>query len=128
MLLLIGAGEQYGYALHHGLAARGLDLQATSVYRWLAKFERDRWVVSGWSEPIDGPRRHVYRLTAEGRAALHEMTGLIAAMRDAYSTFLDAHKQAVARRRSSVVDEASTPIRRRDTQPATCRADGLRQP
>ena len=111
-LLLIGAGEQYGYTLHHGLLARGIDLQATSVYRWLAKFERDGWVLSGWSEPIDGPRRHVYRLTAEGRAALREMTGLIAATRDAYNAFLDAHTQAIARRRSSVVDEASPPIRR----------------
>ncbi|MDP1847643.1 MAG: helix-turn-helix transcriptional regulator [Solirubrobacteraceae bacterium] len=112
MLLLIDAGEDHGYTLYHGLLARGIDLQATTVYRWLAKFDRDGWVLSSWSEPIDGPRRHVYRLTAEGRAALREMTAVIAAMRDRHSTFLDAHAQAVARRRSSVVDEAATPITR----------------
>ena len=112
MLLLIDAGEDHGYTLHHGLLARGIDLQATTVYRWLAKFERDGWVSSGWSEPIDGPRRHVYRLTEEGRATLREMTQVIAAMRDRYSTFLDAHAQAVARRRNSVIDEESTPIMR----------------
>lgn len=107
LLLLIAAGEDHGYTLHHGLLERGIDLQATTVYRWLAKFERDGWVRSGWSEPIDGPRRHVYRLTQEGRAALHEMTELMAVMRDGYSTFLDAHAQAVALRRSSVAYDAS---------------------
>ena len=110
MLLLIDAGEDHGYTLHQGLLERGIDLQGTTVYRWLAKFERDGWVLSDWSEPIDGPRRHVYRLTQEGRAALREMTELTAAMRDRHSTFLDAHAQAVASRRSSVVDEAATPI------------------
>ena len=117
MLLLIDAGEGHGYALHQGLLARGFDLQGTSVYRWLAKFERDGWVLSGWSEPIDGPRRHVYRLTEEGRAALREMTELIAATRDSYSVFLDAHRQAVASR-SGVVDEASVPVTRDAPGPA----------
>ena len=117
MLLLIDVGEDHGYALHHGLLGRGIDLQATTVYRWLAKFERDGWVLSAWSEPIDGPRRHVYRLTAEGRAALRERTELTAAMRDSYSTFLDAHARAVARRRSSSVDEAAVPIMRDVQEP-----------
>ena len=111
MLLLIDAGEDHGYALHNGLLNRGFDLQATTVYRWLAKFERDGWVASGWAEPIDGPRRHVYRLAQEGRAALREMTALNAAMGDTYNAFLDAHRQAVALRRSSVVDEAAVPMR-----------------
>jgi len=73
-LLLLDEGEAYGYTLHHRLLAHDIDLQASSLYRWLQKFERDCWVVSGWSDSVDGPRRHVYRLTAEGRTALMGMT------------------------------------------------------
>ena len=124
MLLLIDAGEDHGYALYHGLLARGIDLQATTVYRWLAKFERDGWVLSSWSEPIDGPRRHVYRLTEEGHTALREMTELIAASRDGYSTFLDAHRHAVTSRRSSIVDEASVPVTRGAPAPPVEQAQG----
>lgn len=127
-LLLLDAGETYGYMLHHGLLARGVDVQATSVYRWLAKFEGDGWVVSRWSEPVDGPRRHVYRLTMEGQVALREMTGVIAALRETYSTFVDAHARAVARRGGEGVDEDATPIvaedpaQRRDASVAAPRA------
>ena len=117
MLLLIEAGEDHGYSLHHGLLGRGFDLQATTVYRWLAKFERDGWVLSSWSEPIDGPRRHVYRLTEEGRAALRDMTELAAVTREGYSTFLDAHRQAVRRRRGGGVDEDAAPVMRDDPAP-----------
>lgn len=116
-LLLLDGGEAYGYTLHHGLLARGVDVQATSVYRWLAKFERDAWVVSGWSEPVDGPRRHVYRLTLEGQAALREMAGVIAALHETYSTFVDAHARAVARRGGEGVDEDATPLMAGDPPP-----------
>ncbi|HEV2058942.1 MAG TPA: helix-turn-helix transcriptional regulator [Solirubrobacteraceae bacterium] len=109
-LLLLDGGETYGYALHHRLLALGVDVQATSVYRWLAKFERDRWVVSRWSDPVDGPRRHVYRLTLEGQVALREMAGVVAALYETYSTFADAHARAVARRGSEGVDEDAAPI------------------
>ena len=113
-LLLLDDGQTYGYTLHHGLRAHGIDLQASSLYRWLAKFERDAWVASDWSEPVDGPRRHVYRLTAEGRTALAEMTALIAAMRDSYSMFLEAHARAVERRGDvgADVDEEAMPVTR----------------
>lgn len=113
-LLLLDSGETYGYTLHQGLLARGVDVQATSVYRWLAKFEGDRWVVSDWSEPVEGPRRHIYRLTSEGRAALREMTGVIAAMSETYGTFIDAHARAVARRGVEGVDETTTPVASED--------------
>ena len=114
MLLLLDDDETYGYTLHHRLLGHGIELQASSLYRRLSKFERDRWVASGWTEPVDGPRRHVYRLTAEGRSALREMTALIAAMRDTYNTFLVAHAQAVERRAigGAVVDEEAMPVTR----------------
>lgn len=109
-LLLLDAGETYGYTLHQRLLACDIDVQATSVYRWLAKFERERWVASDWSEPVEGPRRHVYRLTSEGQAALRAMTGVIAATRETYSTFVDAHALALANRGNEGVDERSTPV------------------
>lgn len=98
LLLLDEDDALHGYRLHQELRDRGLDLQATSLYRWLRKFERDRWVGSSWSEPVDGPPRHVYRLAPEGRRTLHELSTSIAASRDAYSAFLHAHQQAVAQR------------------------------
>lgn len=109
-LLLLGAGEMHGYKLHHELLARGIGLQATSLYRWLRTFERDGWVTARWSEPTQGPRRHVYVLTPEGRSMLRTTTTLVAATRDAYSTFLDAYAHGVAGRgEDAVVDEAAVP-------------------
>lgn len=119
-LLLLDDGALHGYRLHRQLAARGLDLQATSLYRWLAKFERNRWVASRWSESVDGPRRHVYRLTPQGRRALHELSTLITAMRDTYSTFLHAHERALARRADAPHDDAgdAAPASRAPQRPA----------
>lgn len=106
MLLLLDAGEMHGYKLHQELVARGIELQSTVLYRRLGKFERDGWVASRWSEPVAGPRRHVYDLTPKGRSVLQESTEVVAAMRDTYSTFLDAHAHAVARRRHDPGDVA----------------------
>lgn len=114
-LLLLDGGETYGYTLHHRLLAVGMDVQASSVYRRLAKFERDGWVVSGWREPVDGPRRHVYELTVEGQVALREMAGVVAALHETYSTFADAHARAVARRGGEGVDEDATPLTAADS-------------
>ena len=113
-LLLLDEEPIHGYRLHHELQARGLGIQTASMYRWLRKLEVERWVDSSWSEPIEGPRRHVYRLTAQGRATLHDMSELIAAMRETYSTFVQAHAEAVARRGGTVseVDEDAAPVPR----------------
>jgi DNA-binding PadR family transcriptional regulator len=98
LLLLRDLGENHGYTLHHELGSRGVHLQATGVYRRLVRFERDRWVVSRWTEPVNGPRRHVFELTTDGQAALREITPVIVAMRETYSAFLAEHAHAVARR------------------------------
>ena len=111
LLLLLDDDALHGYRLHQELSARGLELQATSLYRWLRKFERDRWVSSHWAEPVEGPRRHVYRLTADGRRTLHELSTSIAASRDTYNAFLNAHHGGVAK---------SEPMP--DQQPATAAA------
>lgn len=119
LLLLLKEDALHGYRLHQELAARGLDLEATSLYRWLGKFERNRWVTSRWSEPVEGPRRHVYRLTPKGRRTMHELSRLIAATRDTYSTFLHTHEQALAGRADARDnDEAADAARaQRDQKP-----------
>ena len=110
MLLLLDGDTTHGYTLRQQLLERGVELQASSMYRRLAKFEREGWVESRWSEPVDGPRRHLYELTAEGRSALRAMTAVVAELREAYSTFLDDHALAVARRGADgAADEEATP-------------------
>lgn len=113
-LLLLDDEAIHGYRLHHELEARGVGIQTASMYRWLRKFENERWLVSRWSEPVEGPRRHIYRPTAEGRATLHDMSELIAATRVTYSAFVQAHEGAVARREGagSSTDESAMPVPR----------------
>ena len=77
MLGVVSGASVGGYTLHRELLARGVDVQATSVYRRLAKFDRDGWVASRWAESIDGPQRHCYTLTARGLGGLHELTASI---------------------------------------------------
>ena len=100
-------GEIHGYTLHRELLARGIDVRATSVYRRLAKFEADRWVASRWAASIDGPQRHVYALTGQGRAALRELTDSIVEARDCYGRFSEAHAQTLARRGAAGLDQRS---------------------
>lgn len=95
-MLLLAGDAIHGYQLQQELHARGLAVQPASMYRRLRRFEQERWLTSRWSAPIAGPRRHVYRLTSRGRAALREISTSIAATRDAYSTFANAHENTVA--------------------------------
>lgn len=97
-LLLLDEEPVHGYRLHHELEARGLGVQTASMYRWLRKFEADHWVASSWSESVEGPRRHVYRLTMQGRATLDDTSELIAVTRATYDAFAQAYEAAVARR------------------------------
>ena len=120
-LLLLVDGEAHGYALHQRLLEAGCDVRGTSVYRLLAKLEHDGLVASRWSASVDGPRRHVYRLTERGRAAIREMARVIAETREIYATFVDAHADAVARRSSDGIDDAAGPVRREAPPPAPAR-------
>ena len=122
LLLLLDDGTIYGYELHRELQDRGLKVAPSSLYRALRRFERDEWVRSTWSEPIVGPRRHIYELTQEGRARLRVITALIAATRDTYSAFLAAHERAVSQRQRPDIDEQAIPVAH---EPPTPREDTL---
>lgn len=95
-LLLLKDDPLHGYGLHRALRHRGLAVDARTLYRWLGKFERDCWVGSRWAQSADGPRRHVYVLTDDGRGALHEVSRRIAGLRDAHSAFLHGYDEALA--------------------------------
>jgi len=106
-LLLLCDGDVHGYRLHREVHARGFDIQPASMYRRLRAFEDDRWVTSSWTESSGGQRRHVYEITAKGRAALDEITAPIAQMRDTYGAFVHAHEQAMIGR-ATAADGAGT--------------------
>jgi DNA-binding PadR family transcriptional regulator len=76
-LLLLGVlrrGPQHGYAVITELRDRSdgaFDLPEGTVYPALHKLEAAGLVASGWST-VEGRKRRVYELTADGHAALAE--------------------------------------------------------
>lgn len=98
LLLLLDGGAGYGYELRRDLAAHGLVVDSSALYRALRKLEVDGLVVSKWTESDSGPRRRLYRLTAAGRHNLEEMAVLIRDIRDVNDSFVRAH-EALARKR-----------------------------
>ncbi|MCK5317405.1 MAG: PadR family transcriptional regulator [Anaerolineales bacterium] len=73
LLLLLRGEDAYGYALHAMLEEFGFDLERfdpTLVYRALKGLEEAGWVNSHWEEASQGPKRRVYKLTAEGSRQL----------------------------------------------------------
>lgn len=73
LLGILAAGPGHGYAIISALKERSggvLDLPEGSVYPALHRLE-DRGVVSSEWKPVGGRRRREYRLTTDGRAALH---------------------------------------------------------
>ncbi|MBA3748803.1 MAG: helix-turn-helix transcriptional regulator, partial [Solirubrobacterales bacterium] len=67
LLLLLGGGESYGWALLAALRERGLSVDQSSAYRTLRHLERDGAAASHWMDSSGGPRRRAYRLTPAGR-------------------------------------------------------------
>jgi DNA-binding PadR family transcriptional regulator len=108
-LLLLGDGDLHGYKLHRGLHARGLAIQPATTYRQLRAFEQHGWVTSRWTQSSGGQRRHLYRITADGWAALHEISALVAHARDTYAAFVHAHEHS-ASGRAAAADRAVTTV------------------
>ncbi len=98
LLLLLDEHATYGYELRRQLAWNRLTIDGASIYRMLRQLERDEWVQSRWMRPHAGPRRRLYRLTAEGRRNLDEIAGSIDDIRDTHDRFLRAYHHAIKRR------------------------------
>jgi DNA-binding PadR family transcriptional regulator len=74
LLAVLEPGPQHGYAVIEALRAGSggaLDLPTGTVYPALHRLERAGLITSDW-QTVGGRRRRAYRLTAAGRAALHE--------------------------------------------------------
>ena len=92
LLLLVDGGVTYGYDLRRHLAERHVNPDTGVVYRLLRRMARDGRLQSRWSEPIAGPKRRLYRVTAKGRRHLHQIAAVITHARDVYDAFVDAYE------------------------------------
>jgi DNA-binding PadR family transcriptional regulator len=92
LLLLLDGGLTYGYDLRRHLGEHHVDAAAGVAYRLLGRMDADGRVQSRWSEPIDGPRRHLYTVTADGRAHLRRIAPAITHARDVYDAFVEGYE------------------------------------
>ncbi len=93
LLLLLRDGESYGRALLGELHARGIHLESGQAYRILRTLDHDGAITSRWTPSDGGPHRRNYRLTAEGRRTLAELTVGIAAGWRVHDAFLRAYER-----------------------------------
>jgi DNA-binding PadR family transcriptional regulator len=99
LLLLLERYPSYGYELRRELAANGLVIDSSALYRALRQLERDGWVESQWTLSEAGPRRRLYRLTPSGRENLNAIAALIRDIRDVNDSFVRAHETVTRKRR-----------------------------
>lgn len=91
VLLLLDTGSSYGYDVRRHLAEHDVAADPGTVYRLLRRLDQDGWVRSRWADPVSGPRRRLYRLTARGRCGLDELALLIARICALHGEFVEAY-------------------------------------
>ena len=91
LLLLLEGDASYGYDLRRHLAEHEVKADPGLLYRLLRRMDADGMLRSRWSDPILGPQRRVYRLTAKGRARLAAVADLIGRTRDVHDAFVRAY-------------------------------------
>lgn len=79
--------RQYGYSLRQALAGGGMPVEEGTLYPLLRRLESQGLLASEWDTGTAPPRRY-YRLNAEGRHALAELTDAWRAQVDAINGFL----------------------------------------
>ena len=94
LLLLLGQGASHGYDLKRELGALELEVEPSIMYRMLRAMERDGLVESQWTPSEVGPRRRLYRLTADGHRGLATTAALIGHDRDLHDAFVRAFEQS----------------------------------
>jgi DNA-binding PadR family transcriptional regulator len=75
ILAVLGAlrEERYGYTLRQHLAEQGIEIDEGALYPMLRRLESQGLLQSEWREE-DKRRKRFYRLSADGAAALAELT------------------------------------------------------
>ena len=91
LLLLLRSEPSYGYVLRRELSARGLDVEAGTLYRTLRELEGEGLISSDWRDPAGGPRSRVYTVTSEGERVLAGLALSIEQLRSAQAMFLSAY-------------------------------------
>ncbi len=94
LLLLLCEGEQHGWALRAQLAERGIEVAGASVYRHLRELASEGALASRWAEPVRGPKRRCYGLTAVGPARLDELAATISSTWKLHADFVEAQQRA----------------------------------
>lgn len=79
--------RQYGYSLRQALADGGMPVEEGTLYPLLRRLESQGLLASEWDTGTAPPRRY-YRLNAEGKHALAELTEAWRAQVDAINGFL----------------------------------------
>lgn len=75
ILALLNAGELYGVEIVDRLGEHaGLEASAGTVYPLLSRLKKSGVVETTWRESPVGPPRKYYRLSAQGRTELAEMS------------------------------------------------------
>jgi DNA-binding PadR family transcriptional regulator len=92
LLLLLDGGESYGYELNRRLGQARATVEPSVLYRRLRALDGEGCVESRWGGATEGPPRHVYGLTGEGRTALDELGARICASSSGMNAFLEAHR------------------------------------
>ena len=94
LLLLLQERSDYGYDLVARLRALGVEDDSAAVYRVLRSLEADGAVTSRWREPVAGPARRVYEITASGGALLDEWASGLNEGRQLLEGFLARYRRS----------------------------------
>ena len=79
--------RQYGYSLRQALAEGGMPVEEGTLYPLLRRLEAQGLLASEWDAGTAPPRRY-YRLNADGKHALSELTDAWRAQVGAINGFL----------------------------------------
>lgn len=92
VLALLNKRERSGIGLLDDLAAcPALGLSDGSIYPLLNRLEREGRIAGSWATPKDGGRgQKAYRLTADGKAALKQMSLAWTGFKDELSSIIGA--------------------------------------
>jgi PadR family transcriptional regulator PadR len=90
VLALLRDEKRYAVDLVRMLAAEdGMVTSEGTIYPMLSRLRRDGLVETTWEESPSGPPRRYYRLTADGRRALHGFVGEWQRFRDTIDRLLE---------------------------------------
>ncbi|HET9078064.1 MAG TPA: PadR family transcriptional regulator [Acidimicrobiales bacterium] len=113
LLLLLQERPDYGYDLVTRLRALGVEDDSAAIYRVLRTLEAEGSVTSRWKEPVAGPARRMYQVTAEGTSILQGWAAALDESRRVLDGFLERYRQCRPAPGVEAPSGCSLPARRR---------------